>query len=173
MDPTDPFALLELLSHTGSDNNDDNQDNNNEKEQAEHMARNIGTTAGQLHSLGVVHGDLTTSNMMIRSSGAVDSADTDSSTTDKNSAPKKLTLIDFGLGKNTESAEERAVDLYVLERALLSTHPTLPDTFWDVVMKAYEVAASANTVANNKGCPATLTRLEQVRQRGRKRECFG
>jgi TP53 regulating kinase-like protein len=149
-----------LTLHTDNSNSS-NSDSNHEKELAEHMARNIGTTVGKLHSLGVVHGDLTTSNMMLRS----EAVDISVTTGDTN-----LTLIDFGLGKNTESAEERAVDLYVLERALLSTHPTLPDTFWEVVMQAYEKAASAK--ADNK-CQATLTRLEQVRQRGRKRECFG
>jgi TP53 regulating kinase-like protein len=143
----------------------DNKDN--EKEYAEDMARHIGTTVGKLHSLGVVHGDLTTSNMMIRE------ANLDiSHTPGDGRIIRDLTLIDFGLGKNTTSAEEQAVDLYVLERALLSTHPTLPETFWDVVMAAYEQAASAKA-DNKKGCQATLTRLELVRQRGRKRECFG
>jgi TP53 regulating kinase-like protein len=32
-------------------------------------------------------------------------------------------LIDFGLGMTQPSVEDRAVDLYVLERAFLSTHP--------------------------------------------------
>lgn len=84
-------------------------------------------------------------------------------------------MIDFGLAKNTESAEERAVDLYVLERALISTHPTLPETFLETVMVAYEKAASGAVGggSNAAKCQATLTRLEQVRQRGRKRECFG
>jgi TP53 regulating kinase-like protein len=197
-------------NHTGDNsNNGDNKNqsssSNNEKEQtqAQDMARHIGTTVGKLHSLGIVHGDLTTSNMMLRSEqkqaakddddddddgdGVDNTGMTSSSTRTKTSipAPKKknnLTLIDFGLGKNTESAEERAVDLYVLERALLSTHPTLPTTFWSIVMAAYEQAATAASTTSTsatssgnpkKGCQATLTRLELVRQRGRKRECFG
>ena len=35
----------------------------------------------------------------------------------------ELVLIDFGLGSAEGSAEDKGVDLYVLERALLSTHP--------------------------------------------------
>ncbi len=31
-------------------------------------------------------------------------------------------VIDFGLGASSGTAESKAVDLYVLERALLSTH---------------------------------------------------
>jgi TP53 regulating kinase-like protein len=102
-----------------------------------------------------------------------------------------LILIDFGLAKSTESAEERAVDLYVLERAILSTHPQLPDPFFDRVLSAYSGASDGGSgcATDGRGAPlaspssrghernskarATLTRLEQVRQRGRKRECFG
>jgi tRNA A-37 threonylcarbamoyl transferase component Bud32 len=32
--------------------------------------------------------------------------------------------IDFGLSYNSSLAEDKAVDLYVLERAFLSTHPS-------------------------------------------------
>ena len=112
----------------------------------------MGAMVAKIHNLGVVHGDLTTSNMMIRSNWKEVSS--------------QITLIDFGLAKNTESAEERAVDLYVLERALLSTHPRLPGDFWETTMKGYEEACTSKL-------QETLNRLEQVRQRGRKRECFG
>lgn len=57
-----------------------------------------------LHDGGVVHGDLTTSNLILRSP---DSA---------------LVLIDFGLAYTTTLAEDKAVDLYVLERAITSAH---------------------------------------------------
>lgn len=32
-------------------------------------------------------------------------------------------MIDFGLSFNSDLVEDRAVDLYVLERAFLSSHP--------------------------------------------------
>lgn len=111
------------------------------------LAKEMGTVVGKVHNLGIIHGDLTTSNMMLQNDDL------------------SIILIDFGLAKNTESAEERAVDLYVLERALSSTHPSLPHTFWESTLTAYTAEA-------NKA-DATLQRLEQVRQRGRKRECFG
>ncbi|EEC44696.1 predicted protein, partial [Phaeodactylum tricornutum CCAP 1055/1] len=114
------------------------------------VAKQIGTIIGTLHSFGMVHGDLTTSNMMIRQRTGI-----------------RLVLIDFGLSKNTESAEERAVDLYVLERALTSTHPSLPEGFYEETL----LSSYAETAGTKH--EATLTRLEQVRQRGRKRECFG
>lgn len=110
------------------------------------IAISIGEMINQLHyRLGIIHGDLTTSNMMIRYTSLQQSNklkkqqlkpsanqqqqqhDDDSTLLEdiNNHCNIIITLIDFGLAKNTTSAEERAVDLYVLERALHSTHPEL------------------------------------------------
>jgi TP53 regulating kinase-like protein len=37
----------------------------------------------------------------------------------------QLVLIDFGLGSTSTLPEDKAVDLYVLERALLSMHSSI------------------------------------------------
>ncbi|OEU10521.1 hypothetical protein FRACYDRAFT_193803 [Fragilariopsis cylindrus CCMP1102] len=113
------------------------------------LAQQIGQLVGRLHNIGIVHGDLTTSNMMVLE------VNDDSNT-----------LIDFGLSKSTFSVEEQAVDLYVLERALLSTHPELPENFFDHILEKY-------SKKRKNLSQTTLQRLEQVRMRGRKRECFG
>ncbi|KAJ3210121.1 hypothetical protein HDU82_008746 [Entophlyctis luteolus] len=68
------------------------------------ICTNIGESLAKLHNVDIVHGDLTTSNMMLR--------------TETNS----VAFIDFGLGFVSSLAEDKAVDLYVLERALASTH---------------------------------------------------
>lgn len=67
------------------------------------VMRQIGRSVGRLHDSGVVHGDLTTSNLILRG--------------------EEVVLIDFGLGSVSQSEEDMAVDLYVLERAFASTHP--------------------------------------------------
>ena len=128
------------------------------EEEVMRIGKLMGRTIGKLHSLGVVHGDLTTSNMMVRDEHKKNQTD---------DAPNLLTLIDFGLAKNTESAEERAVDLYVLERALTSTHPKLPEDYLDTILQVYQEMGA------DRKFKTTITRLEQVRLRGRKRECFG
>jgi TP53 regulating kinase-like protein len=115
------------------------------------LASSLGSVLAKMNNVGVVHGDLTSSNMMVHRQAPVSS--------------ETVSLIDFGLAKNSNSAEERAVDLYVLERALISTHPKLPESFLKAVIDVYGREADQ--------AEATLTRLEQVRQRGRKRECFG
>ena len=156
-----------LLIHM--DENDRNS--HNVDGQLEQLAQHIGGIVAKLHTLGIVHGDLTTSNMMLRKSQQpiVNPEEPSYKRARTNDGPGHLlniTLIDFGLAKSTTSAEERAVDIYVLERALTSTHPNLPSFFLDTIMEAYQPEPK-------KAAIATLQRLEQVRLRGRKRECFG
>ena len=119
-----------------------------EEPKASSLATQIGNIIANLHNAGVVHGDLTTSNMMMMSGSG------------------EICLIDFGLARVSQNPEELAVDLYVLERALVSTHPEVEDNgFNDEVLKAYK--------ATCKKGDAVLQRLSSVRARGRKRECFG
>src|SRR5579862_7624023 len=71
------------------------------------VMRSVGKSVGELHASGVVHGDLTTSNLILR----------------ETHGRMEVVLIDFGLGSVSVSEEDMAVDLYVLERAFASTHP--------------------------------------------------
>lgn len=123
-----------------------------EKQQAsaklEELARRIGEVVGKFHANNIIHGDLTTSNMLI------DDTDDD----------YKLIMIDFGLSSYSASHEDKGVDLYVLERALLSTHSNLPDLF-EVILKAYKEA--------NPTSEETIKKFEEVRARGRKRTMVG
>ncbi|XP_039031519.1 EKC/KEOPS complex subunit bud32-like [Hibiscus syriacus] len=68
------------------------------------IATQIGDAIGKLHDCGLVHGDLTTSNMLIRD------------------RTNKLVLIDFGLSFTSTLPEDKAGDLYMLERAFISMH---------------------------------------------------
>ena len=80
----------------------------------------------------------------------------------------RLVLIDFGLagtaGNKGVSHEERAVDLYVLERAFEATHPG-SRALVEEALRAYK--------GRCKTSDSVFQRLAQVRMRGRKRECFG
>ena len=83
------------------------EEHSQEIELVKKVMRLIGTSVGGLHASGVVHGDLTTSNLLLR----------------EKSGEIEVVLIDFGLGSVSTSDEDMAVDLYVLERAFASTHP--------------------------------------------------
>ncbi len=140
----------------------------------------IGRAVGRLHEIGVVHGDLTTSNLMLRASTSSSSASSTSAalqgndTTDAvpatspSAAPLQpqweVVVIDFGLSSQTAQDEDRAVDLYVLERAFGATHPSVEPLF-SAVLQAYGESYKAAKVA--------LRRLEDVRARGRKRSLIG
>lgn len=80
------------------------------------LCAEIGRYVALVHAQNIVHGDLTTSNMMVIRRELNDVQDY-----------RQLVLIDFGLSFDSASAEDKAVDLYVLERALLSTHSDLPE----------------------------------------------
>lgn len=115
--------LKELLQKTG-----------NRKELAEETGRLVGL----LHKAGIIHGDLTTSNMILRD---------------------KIHLIDFGLGFHSTSVEDRAVDLHLLHQAYQSTHFRHLDELWENTVNGYR-----ETFIEWK---PVLARLEQIRKRGR------
>ncbi|KAJ1824860.1 serine/threonine-protein kinase bud32 [Coemansia sp. RSA 2671] len=117
---------------------------NGNPDQENELMATVGRILHQMHSFDVIHGDLTTSNMILDSSN-------------------QLVLIDFGLSQISSSAEDKAVDLYVLERAFISTHPN-SERLFATVLEAYSVSEAARLI---------LRRLEDVRQRGRKRDMSG
>ncbi|KAK1987142.1 kinase-like domain-containing protein [Colletotrichum cereale] len=132
------------------------------------LMRRIGAAIGRMHKIGVVHGDLTTSNMMLRppkpAPGTAAAIATSPSSSSSSVVDGDVFIIDFGLASQSTSDEDRAVDLYVLERAFGSTHPRAEPYFRDV-LDAYR--------GSYKQAPVTLKKLEDVRMRGRKRSMIG
>ncbi|RMY71442.1 hypothetical protein D0862_14605, partial [Hortaea werneckii] len=149
----------------------------------------IGTVVGRLHAAGVVHGDLTTSNLMLRrdggSGGHEDKVDAVAGTEEKGEQGQssdggdlrgEVVLIDFGLALQSTADEDRAVDLYVLERAFGSTHPREEHLFPEVIT-AYqrtmnELGGSVKGAKLGAG-DVVVRRLEDVRMRGRKKSMIG
>lgn len=132
-----------------------------EERRIKELMGRIGTVVGGMHQAGVIHGDLTTSNLMLRPSGEVESVPAAAA---EPSLEGEVVLIDFGLASQSVQEEDRAVDLYVLERAFGSTHPKV-EGYFEEVLKAYG--------ESYKGAKVVLKRLEGVRMRGRKRNMVG
>ena len=131
------------------------------------LMRKIGRAIGKMHSIGIVHGDLTTSNLMLRKAKGDMGLETDNTpplTATDPSLDGDVVLIDFGLATQSVQDEDKAVDLYVLERAFGSTHPTVEKVFNDLLTE-YGLSY--------KGALVVLKRLEDVRMRGRKRSMLG
>uniref|UniRef100_A0A1I8AJS4 non-specific serine/threonine protein kinase n=1 Tax=Steinernema glaseri TaxID=37863 RepID=A0A1I8AJS4_9BILA len=118
------------------------------KEKLVNICKEIGKTISTMHRAGIIHGDLTTSNMLL-----------------ENADPERLVMIDFGLASANPTAEEKGVDLYVLERAILSTHP-FAEYLFDSILQGYKAVNEKHFVPVN-------AKLEEVRMRGRKRDMVG
>jgi len=99
---------------------------------ARRVAREIGRIVGRLHGAGIIHGDLTTSNMIVREG--------------------RVVMIDFSLGGSSESAEARGVDLHLLREALTSAHARATTYYRDVLAGYREVlgARAEDVVAKVK-----------------------
>ena len=102
------------------------------------LAREIGRLAGTLHAHGIVHGDLTTSNMIWRDG--------------------RLYMIDFSMGERTDSREAQGVDLRLLKEAWTSAHFDLADLF-DEVLAGYRGAFARGDEA--------IAKLGEIEARGR------
>lgn len=138
-----------------------------DKEQQVHdLLKRIGRALGRLHESGLVHGDLTTSNLMLRPAESEISQDDRQAgkAVSISSAGGEVVLIDFGLAQQNIQDEDKAVDLYVLERAFASTHPEVEQDFGHLLQAYGE---------SYKGAKIVLKRLEDVRMRGRKKSMLG
>lgn len=106
----------------------------------------LGDLVSGLHNNDVIHGDLTTSNVMI------------------DSETNELRVLDFGLSLMSNLAEDKGVDLYVLERALLSSHPQTENLF-QIILDTYKKRV--------KKSDEVIAKLDEIRMRGRKRTMVG
>ena len=123
---------------------------NGNQELLRDLCSKIGLTLGRLHKNGIIHGDLTTSNLLVLPNG-------------------DLVVIDFGLGSAEGSPLDKGVDLYVLERAFLSTHPGTEDLF-EVILKSYKEEMASGS---KKEAQEVVSKYEEIRMRGRKRTMVG
>ena len=101
----------------------------------------IGRMVGRLHGAGIVHGDLTTSNMIITGEG-------------------RIYLVDFGLGSYDRSTEGRGVDLHLLRRALQSVHFRIAERAYRDVLRGYKLEMG-------KAADEVIRRAEEIEKRGR------
>jgi len=105
---------------------------------SEKLCSAMGAQIAKLHSADLVHGDLTTSNMILHKG--------------------KLVFLDFGLGEISPKIESKAVDLLVLRKTFAATHFNIMDK-WEAVEAAY--------LKGFEGGKGVLTQMRAVEARAR------
>ncbi|XBW36960.1 hypothetical protein QEN19_002540 [Hanseniaspora menglaensis] len=131
-----------------------NNDKNAYTEEVKQVLLNVGKQIGILHTNQYVHGDLTSSNIVLQQE-------------DCNGKWVPF-LIDFGLSGYSTLVEDKGVDLYVLERAILSTHSLYAEKYNEWLLEGYKQAYQ-----DQEDLTQVLKRFEEVRLRGRKRSMLG
>lgn len=111
---------------------------NNYKEIGKKIAKSI----AMLHDHDIIHGDLTTSNMILKNN--------------------EIYFIDFGLGFHSSRVEDKAVDLYLLHQALESTHFDILEETWKIILKTYK--------ENYREAEKVIKTLDEIEKRGRYRK---
>lgn len=106
------------------------------------LCRLIGGLVARLHRNGIIHGDLTTSNMILTSLG-------------------KIFFIDFGLGEYSDELENHGVDLHLLKRALQSTHYQYAKECFEAVIGGYSEAIGEEATTK------VLEKIREIERRGR------
>jgi len=112
------------------------------KTERRRVCQRIGELTGKLHKENVIHGDLTTSNMIIDNQG-------------------KIFFIDFGLGEKNIELEAKGVDLHLLRRALQSTH----FSFWETCFK--DVFEGYRSVVGYELAEKVYEKICEIEKRGR------
>lgn len=101
------------------------------------VMKKVGKQTAILHKNNLIHGDLTTSNMILKG--------------------EKVFIIDFGLGFFSSKIEDKAVDLHLIKQALEAKHYQNYEKLFESFLKGYKWEDSKGVVE----------RLKVVEKRGR------
>jgi TP53 regulating kinase-like protein len=112
------------------------------KKERQELCMRIGELIGKMHRHGIIHGDLTTSNMILSGEG-------------------KIFLIDFGLGEKNMELETRGVDLHLMKRALQSTHYQFAEECFKAVLAGYSPVLGAEEAQK------VFEKIREIERRGR------
>jgi TP53 regulating kinase-like protein len=104
------------------------------------LFKRIGYYSGVLHCKGIIHGDLTTSNIIKQEN--------------------RVVFIDFGLSEVSNEVEKRGVDLNLMNRMLTSTHYKYRDKLLEAFKDGYRVSMGPKA-------EEALNRMKEVAMRGR------
>lgn len=102
------------------------------------LGRRLGEVIGRLHGGDLIHGDLTTSNMILRG--------------------EEIVLVDFGMGERSAELEAKGVDFHLFQEALRSAHAAVEDLL-DAVLEGYR--------STYPRADEVVAKAEEIEKRGR------
>jgi TP53 regulating kinase and related kinases len=105
------------------------------------MGEEFGRSIGRLHAAGIMHGDLTTSNVIVDG--------------------ERMSLIDFGLAIHSQRLEDQAVDLRLIKETLTGAHNAVSKRFMQSLLSGY-----SSVVGKGRADSATK-KLAEIERRGR------
>lgn len=105
----------------------------------------IGKSIAKIHENGIIHGDLTTSNIIFQK---------------KENNFGKIFIIDFGLGFLNGKYEDKGVDLHLLKQALEAKHFQNAETLF----KEFEIGYRS---INPKEAEKVFDKMKAIEKRGR------
>lgn len=120
--------IKEFLGHAG-------------REDIEEICQKIGSAIGKLHSANIIHGDLTTSNMIFQPNTG------------------KIYFIDFGLGGYSRRIEDKGVDLKLLHDAIKAAHYKILKLCWRNILIGYG--------KEYKDMDEVIKKIDEIRGRAR------
>lgn len=103
------------------------------------VLKKLGTEVAKLHMNDIIHGDLTTSNTILKD--------------------EQIYIIDFGLGFISKRVEDKAVDLHLIKQALEAKHFQNYEKLFEKFLEAYS--------KDHKESKQILERFKKVEGRGR------
>jgi|SRR3989338_311905 len=112
--------------------------------EAKQTCLKIGQSMAKLHDNDIIHGDLTTSNLIL----------------DKNN---NVYFIDFGLGFISTRVEDKAVDIHLIKQALEAKHFSNWETYTKYILDGYKISKNHTKV---------LEQLKKVESRGRYKDKY-
>lgn len=101
----------------------------------------LGEEIGLMHQSGIVHGDLTTSNLIISQDVPF--------------------VVDFGMAHRSAQVEDRAVDLHLMQRSIITSHRSNPTLCTNSFFKGYR-----KTIGNQMGTKV-VAKAAEIERRGR------
>ncbi|MDP3987421.1 MAG: KEOPS complex kinase/ATPase Bud32 [Nanoarchaeota archaeon] len=149
VDESEKTISMELISGKKLS---DNFDSFSLEERGE-IALVLGRNISRLHDADIIHGDLTTSNLILAEGG----------NEDKSVGGFRVFFIDFGLGFISKKIEDKAVDLHLLKQALEAKHFENWEVLFSKVLEGYSLSENSESV---------LKQLEKVEKRGRYKDKY-